>query len=78
MSYTQADLDRLNRAITSGRLTVRDSDGRSTTYRSLAELLRARDEVRTELDAAAGRDSSLASRRTVGVMRRTPQADLEG
>jgi hypothetical protein len=41
MAYTQADLDRLETAIAKGVLTV-TVEGRQITYRSLAELERAR------------------------------------
>lgn len=41
MTYSQADLDRLDKAIASGRLTV-EVDGHRVTYRSLAELIQAR------------------------------------
>ncbi|MBI3446179.1 MAG: hypothetical protein HY055_12670 [Magnetospirillum sp.] len=41
MAYTSADLDRIDKAISSGRLSV-TIDGHSVTYRNLAELERIR------------------------------------
>jgi hypothetical protein len=38
MAYTQSDLDGLEKAIAKGILTVRGSDGRSVTYRTMNEL----------------------------------------
>ncbi|BAE50326.1 phage head-tail joining protein [Paramagnetospirillum magneticum] len=42
MAITQADIDRLDKAIVSGKLTV-EVDGSRVTYRSMAELMVARD-----------------------------------
>lgn len=42
MAFTSADLDALDRAIASGTLRVRFSDGREVTYQSLDAMLRAR------------------------------------
>lgn len=36
--WTQADLDAIKAAMATGALSVRYSDGRSVTYRSLAEM----------------------------------------
>ena len=44
MAYTTADLDRLDRAIASGTLTV-EIGGRKITYHGIADLLKARAEV---------------------------------
>lgn len=52
MAFTAADLTALDRAIASGELTIRTAD-RSVTYRSMDELLKARDKVAQELAAAA-------------------------
>ncbi len=41
MAITQADIDRLDKAIVSGKLTV-EVDGHRITYRSMAELMQAR------------------------------------
>jgi len=53
MAFTQTDLDSINAAITAGELRVRGSDGREVLYRSVDELLKARELVKAELDAAA-------------------------
>lgn len=55
MPVTQTDIDELNAAIAGGERLVRKSDGTTIEYRSVAELIRARDDMRKELDAAAGR-----------------------
>ena len=49
--FTPAHLDALNAAIASSELTVRYGDT-TVTYRSLDELLRARDVIRASLDTA--------------------------
>lgn len=51
MAYTVAQLTALEEAIGSGELTV-EFDGKRVTYRSLKELLEARDKVKAELEAA--------------------------
>jgi len=48
-SFSQADLDRIRRAIASGALIVRYDDGRQVTYRSMEELLQARAVIEAEL-----------------------------
>lgn len=60
MEYTQADLDQLNKAIKSGRLTV-EYDGQKVTYRSLDELIRARNLIKSELAQTERRGASIAS-----------------
>lgn len=52
MAYTQADLDRLDRAILSEELEV-EVDGHRTKYRSMAELMQARTHVSNVLRDAA-------------------------
>lgn len=59
MAFTTDDLDRVKRAIGSSELTVRFADGKSVTYRSMEELLRAKAEIERELSfsaSAAGAD----------------------
>lgn len=51
MPVTQADLDRLNAAITNGERQV-VLDGQSITYRSVAELITARNDVQKQLNRA--------------------------
>ena len=53
MSFTPKHLDAIERAIARGEKTVRYSD-RTVEYRSIDELLKARDEIRTSLSLAAG------------------------
>ena len=74
MSFTQTDLDRLDAAIASGRLSVRDADGNSTTYRSMAELLKAREMVAREVQGDSG---GIASRASVGIFTRGGSAPLQ-
>lgn len=50
MAVTQADIDRLNAAIRSGEQTV-SYNGRSVTFRSISELMKARDDAQAELAA---------------------------
>jgi hypothetical protein len=53
MSFTQKHLDAVEAAIARGEKTVRYTD-RTVEYRSVDELLKARDEIRTSLICAAG------------------------
>ncbi|WP_397453774.1 phage head-tail joining protein [Pseudomonas lurida] len=53
MSFTPKHLEVIERAIARGEKTVRYSD-RTVEYRSIDELLKARDEIRTSLTNAAG------------------------
>ncbi|MEK2608965.1 hypothetical protein WLF18_07605 [Pseudomonas shirazensis] len=53
MAYTQAHLAAVERAIARGEKVVRYSD-RTVEYRSVDELTKARDLIRTELAKAAG------------------------
>lgn len=60
MAFTQADLDRLDRAIASGVQRVRYSDGSDITYRSLDEMERARARIAAQLaPQGAGRGGSI-------------------
>ena len=54
MAYTATDLESINRAISSGSLTVAFGD-RSRTYRSISELREARVLINADLEAASGR-----------------------
>lgn len=49
MALTQTDLDSINAAIASGELSIRSSDGKQVTYRSIDELMKARDAVLAEI-----------------------------
>ncbi|KPA88082.1 hypothetical protein CCU68_28315 [Pseudomonas gingeri NCPPB 3146 = LMG 5327] len=53
MAYTQAHLDAVELAIAQGEKTVRYAD-RNIEYRTVDELIRARDLIRTDLARAAG------------------------
>lgn len=58
MAFTTADLTPIEEAIKKGYLSVRDRDGRMVTYRSMDDLIRARDAINSELDAVSvGTDS---------------------
>jgi len=56
MAYTQAHLEAVEGAIARGERIVRYSD-RTVEYRTVDELIKARDLIRTELAQAAGRRS---------------------
>lgn len=51
MTFTVDDLSAVETAIASGELTV-ISEGRQVTYRSMLDLMRARDLIRLELQQA--------------------------
>ncbi|MGF6347914.1 phage head-tail joining protein [Variovorax sp. W2I14] len=53
MAYTTDDLDAIKRAISSGELTV-SHNGRTVTYRSINDLLKAKADIEGELNAGAG------------------------
>lgn len=56
MAYSQADLDALDKAIAGSTLEVQYAD-RRVKYRSMDELLQARQHVANQLAAASGRRS---------------------
>jgi hypothetical protein len=58
-SYTIEDLHAIERAIASGELTVSYKD-RTVTYRSIADLMRAKDDIIKTLQPAASRRPMLA------------------
>lgn len=51
MAFTQSDLNAVEAAIASGELRV-SSNGRETTYRSVDDLLKARDTIKASLQAS--------------------------
>lgn len=57
MAWTQTDLDAIEAAIATGELTVRFAD-REVTYRSIAELIAARNVIRDAVQGAAGTASN--------------------
>lgn len=60
MAYTQDDLDRIDRAISSGEASVRDGQT-GVEYRGIDELIRARDVIRADLAAQARGATSVGS-----------------
>lgn len=56
MAFSQQDLDAIDAAIASGELTV-TNNGRTVTYRSISELIRARDRIASAITAAASSGS---------------------
>lgn len=52
MAVTQQDIDALNTAIASGERVV-VLNGQSVTYRSIDDLIKARNDLRNEMAAAA-------------------------
>lgn len=52
MAFTTQDLTAIDSAIASGELTVRTADGKLVTLRSMAELLQARQVIRSEVAAS--------------------------
>lgn len=53
MAYTSTQLADLRAAIAEGVLTVRFSDGRQLTYRSLDEMLQLERKISSEVEATA-------------------------
>lgn len=63
MAYTQADLDKVRAAITSGLRSVTFADGRRTEYQSLDQLLAAEKVIDAALKMQAQATSGLVRRR---------------
>lgn len=59
MAITQDDIDRLDKAIVSGTLTV-EVDGHRVTYRSIAGMMTARDHATRLVGAGAPSTGSLS------------------
>ena len=53
MAWTQTDLATVERAIVQSEMSVSFTDGSQVTYRSVSELLKARDAIKDSLRAAA-------------------------
>ena len=68
MAYTSTQLADLRAAIAEGVLSVRFSDGRQLTYRSLDEMRRIETAMAAEVETAAGTISRI--RRTYYGMQR--------
>ncbi|XYJ11805.1 phage head-tail joining protein [Telluria sp. B2] len=62
MAFSLTQLNALEAAIASGQLSV-NYDGKSVTYRSVGELMQARDIVRSELIASGQLRASPLSNR---------------
>lgn len=52
MAWTQTDVDTIEAAIAGADLSVTYADGCSVTYRSISDLLRARDAMKSSLAGA--------------------------
>jgi hypothetical protein len=63
MAFTVAQLNALEAAIGTGELTV-SFEGRTVTYRSMSELMKARDTVRAELQASGALAADTTPRRS--------------
>lgn len=53
MAFTTQDLAAIDAAIASGELSIRSADGKTVTYRSMDELLKARAVMQADLAAAS-------------------------
>lgn len=62
MAFVSSDLDKLERAIADGVLRVAFADGRRVEYNTVADLMRARDMVRTEIAMTAASPPQRTSR----------------
>jgi len=60
MPFTQTDLQAIERAIASGEMSV-SFNGRTTTYRNMTDLLRARDVIRRAVESDARRQGGLGT-----------------
>jgi hypothetical protein len=61
MAVTQADIDALNRAIASGERQVTHGN-KSVTYRSISDLIAARDDLQRQLNEQAIAEGTTAPR----------------
>lgn len=66
MAFTLAQLSAIEAAIGSGELSV-SYDGKTVTYRSVSDLLTARDTIRAELQAAGTLAADTTPRTVYGV-----------
>lgn len=62
MPVTQLDIDALNTAIASGERVV-VLNGQSVTYRSIDDLIKARNDLRTEMADAAAKTAGRPKRK---------------
>ena len=63
MAFTPADLESLNAALASGELTV-TVNGRTVTYRSVPDLLKARAAIESDLAAQTAASAGQGRGRT--------------
>jgi len=68
MAFTKDDLDSIDRAIASGELSV-THNGRSVTYRSMTELLKARDRIANQISATSASPRRASFRYTFQTLR---------
>lgn len=54
MAWTQTDLDTIEAAVVNPEARVRFSDGREVQYRSVTEILAARDVIKSALSGVSG------------------------
>lgn len=66
MAVSQADIDALNAAIASGEKQV-VLDGQSITYRSVAELINARNDLQRQLNRTAASATPTRRPKTFGL-----------
>jgi len=66
MAVTQTDIDNLNAAIATGEKAV-ILDGQSITYRSISDLIAARNDLQTQLNKAAAASTSVRKLKRVGL-----------
>lgn len=65
MAVTQSDIDALNEAIACGERVVRMSDGKMVEYRSIQELISARNDLQAQLTAASNAAAGKARPRQI-------------
>jgi hypothetical protein len=54
MAWTTTDVETIEAAIVSGQSRVKFADGREVEYRSIPDLLKARDAIKMAVSGAAG------------------------
>jgi hypothetical protein len=66
MAFTQQNLDAIEKAIATGTLSV-EFNGKRVTYRSMSDLLKARDVIKSEL---ASQSATRVPRSSVAIYKR--------
>ncbi len=54
MAFTSDDLDAINDAIATGELLVQFADGKRVQYRSISDLIRAKQHIESSISSSAG------------------------